>query len=90
MVTVIVPVVAKLLLIVGLSRLFGAPPGTALRTAFYLAQAGEFALVVNTILLYVVAKLTHNLVLDCFPWAFLGALVLSVISFVLSRVEKDL
>jgi CPA2 family monovalent cation:H+ antiporter-2 len=41
----IVPVAAKLLLIVGLERLFGAPLATALRTGFYLAQAGEFALV---------------------------------------------
>jgi CPA2 family monovalent cation:H+ antiporter-2 len=41
----IVPVVAKLALIVLLARLFGAPLATALRTGFYLAQAGEFALV---------------------------------------------
>ena len=41
----IVPVAAKLLLIVLLARLFGAPLATALRTGFYLAQAGEFALV---------------------------------------------
>src|SRR5206468_2466351 len=44
-VLLIVPVIAKLGLIVVLSRLFGAPLGTALRTGFYLAQAGEFALV---------------------------------------------
>ena len=41
----IVPVVVKLALIVVLSRMFGAPIGTSLRTGFYLAQAGEFALV---------------------------------------------
>ena len=41
----IVPVAAKLLLIVVLARGFGAPLATALRTGFYLAQAGEFALV---------------------------------------------
>ena len=40
-----VPVVTKLLLIVVLARAFGAPLPTALRTGFYLAQAGEFALV---------------------------------------------
>jgi K+:H+ antiporter len=39
------PVAGKLVLVVLLSRLFGAPLGTALRTGFYLAQAGEFALV---------------------------------------------
>jgi len=42
----IVPVVAKLVLIVVLARVFGAPLGSALRTGFYLAQAGEFALVI--------------------------------------------
>jgi CPA2 family monovalent cation:H+ antiporter-2 len=41
----LVPVVAKLVLIVALARAFGAPLGAALRAGFYLAQAGEFALV---------------------------------------------
>ena len=41
----IVPVVAKLLLVVILARIFRAPLGVALRTGFYLAQAGEFAIV---------------------------------------------
>jgi len=45
LVLLIVPVFAKLVLIVGLARLFGAPLGASLRTGFYLAQAGEFALV---------------------------------------------
>jgi monovalent cation:H+ antiporter-2, CPA2 family len=41
----IAPVVAKFVLIAALSRLFGSPLTTALRTGFYLAQAGELALV---------------------------------------------
>jgi CPA2 family monovalent cation:H+ antiporter-2 len=41
----VVPVAAKLGLIVVLARVFGSPLPTALRTGFYLAQAGEFALV---------------------------------------------
>jgi len=41
----LVPVCAKFMLIVALARGFGAPLSTALRTAFYLAQAGELALV---------------------------------------------
>src|SRR6185369_14062396 len=45
LVLLIGPVVAKLVLVVVLSRVFGQPLGTALRTGFYLAQAGEFALV---------------------------------------------
>jgi CPA2 family monovalent cation:H+ antiporter-2 len=43
------PVLAKLVLIVVLARGFGAPLPTALRTGFYLAQAGEFALVMLTL-----------------------------------------
>ena len=45
LVLLIGPVLAKLALIVVLSRAFGASMSTALRTGFYLAQAGEFALV---------------------------------------------
>ncbi|MEP7206085.1 MAG: monovalent cation:proton antiporter-2 (CPA2) family protein [Casimicrobiaceae bacterium] len=45
----VVPVAIKLALIVGLSRAFGAPPGVAWRTGLYLAQAGEFSLVLLTI-----------------------------------------
>jgi monovalent cation:H+ antiporter-2, CPA2 family len=39
------PVLFKVALVVVLARLFGAPLGTALRTGFYLGQAGEFAIV---------------------------------------------
>ncbi|MCB2016808.1 MAG: cation:proton antiporter, partial [Hydrogenophaga sp.] len=35
----------KIAMISGLTRLFGAPMGTALRTGLYLCQAGEFGLV---------------------------------------------
>lgn len=35
----------KLAVVVALARGFGAPPGTAWRTGFYLAHAGEFSLV---------------------------------------------
>jgi CPA2 family monovalent cation:H+ antiporter-2 len=39
------PVIAKFLLVAALARLFHAPPGVALRTGLYLAQAGEFGFV---------------------------------------------
>ncbi len=42
---VVIPVTAKFALIVALARAFKAPLATALRTGFYLAQAGELALV---------------------------------------------
>lgn len=41
----VVPVLAKFALILLLARLFGANTGTAMRTALYLAQAGEFGFV---------------------------------------------
>jgi CPA2 family monovalent cation:H+ antiporter-2 len=41
----LVPVAAKLVLVVLLARAFGSPLAAALRTGFYLAQAGELALV---------------------------------------------
>lgn len=44
-----VPVLFKLMLIVALARVFGAPLASALRTGFYLAQAGELALVMLTL-----------------------------------------
>lgn len=40
------PTLAKFALVALLARGFGAPPGTALRTGLYLAQAGEFGFVV--------------------------------------------
>ncbi len=70
----VVPVVAKLALIVALSRAFGAPPGTSLRTGFYLAQAGEFALV----LLAVAVNL--QLVPGTISQVVLAAMVLSMLS----------
>ncbi|MEO6748703.1 MAG: cation:proton antiporter [Casimicrobiaceae bacterium] len=45
----LIPVVGKLLLVTGLSRLFGAPRATAIRTGLYVAQAGELALVMLTL-----------------------------------------
>jgi len=41
----VLPVLAKLVLVVGLARAFGSPLGSALRVGFYLAQAGELAIV---------------------------------------------
>ena len=39
------PVFFKFVLVTALARTFGAPAGVALRTGLYLAQAGEFGLV---------------------------------------------
>ena len=66
--------IAKLVLIVALSRAFGAPVATALRTGFYLAQAGEFALV----LLALAAD--HRLLPPAVAQVVLAAMVLSMLS----------
>src|SRR5204862_3815935 len=70
----VVPVLAKLLLIVVLARVFGAPLGTALRTGFFLAQAGEFAIVM-------LALASDLSVLDAtFVQLALAAMVLSLLA----------
>ncbi len=45
---------------------------------------GLFTLVINAALFYLVAKLGLGLTVDNFGAAFLGALVLSIVSFILS------
>ncbi len=45
----VIPVLLKFGLIALLARLFGSPPGTALRAGFALAQVGEFGLVLLTL-----------------------------------------
>lgn len=46
----LVPVALKLAMITGLSRLFGASPGVAMRTGLGLAQAGEFGFVLMNLI----------------------------------------
>jgi len=70
----VVPVVAKLVLIVALSRVFGAPIGTSLRSGFYLAQAGEFALVLLAL------AVDQRLVPEPITQVVLAAMVLSMLS----------
>jgi monovalent cation:H+ antiporter-2, CPA2 family len=45
----LLPVFAKAALVAGLAWAFRAPPGVALRTGLYLAQAGEFGFVLLTL-----------------------------------------
>jgi CPA2 family monovalent cation:H+ antiporter-2 len=68
------PVIVKLALIVALSRLFGAPIGTSLRTGFYLAQAGEFALVMLAV------AVEGNLVSPTVTQVVLAAMILSMLA----------
>jgi len=69
----VVPVAAKLALIVLLARAFGAPLATALRTGFYLAHAGEFALVMLAL------ASSNALVPAAFMQVVLASMILSML-----------
>jgi CPA2 family monovalent cation:H+ antiporter-2 len=70
----LIPVIAKFALIVALARGFGSSLSTALRTGFYLAQAGELALVM-------LALATENrLVPRELAQPVLAAMILSMLS----------
>ena len=68
-----IPVGAKLVLVVLLARVFGAPLATALRTGFYLAQAGEFALVMLSL------ATDYRLVSPDFAQTVLVSMILSML-----------
>jgi CPA2 family monovalent cation:H+ antiporter-2 len=70
----VVPVLAKLAIVTVLARAFGAPLATSLRTGFYLAQAGEFALV-----LLALAN-GQGLVPPALAQPILAAMILSMLS----------
>jgi K+:H+ antiporter len=70
----VIPVIGKLLLVTGISRVMGAPRVTAIRTGLYVAQAGELALVMLTLA-------NVNEVLDLTTTQIvLAAMVLSMLS----------
>ncbi len=50
---------------------------------------GLFTLVVNAIVLWIVAALPTGLHVDGFGWTFIGALILSIVSFLLSHLVKE-
>jgi CPA2 family monovalent cation:H+ antiporter-2 len=70
----IVPVAAKLALVVLLARVFGSPLPVALRTGFYLAQAGEFALVMLTM------AVPYGLIRPELAQSVLAAMILSMLA----------
>jgi CPA2 family monovalent cation:H+ antiporter-2 len=83
----IVPVVAKLVLVVILARIFRAPLGVALRTGFYLAQAGEFAIVMLALAvdLAIVAPEFAQLVVAAMVLSMLAAPLLIQVAEPLAR-----
>ncbi len=69
------PVVIKVALAVLLARAFGATLGTALRTGFYLGQAGEFAIV-----LLAMASVDLGIIEATLSQLILAAMVLSMLA----------
>ncbi len=70
----VVPVLFKLMLIVGFARLFGAPLASSLRSGFYLAQAGELALVMLTL------ASNHAILEPALAQVVLAAMVISMLA----------
>ncbi|VVE64754.1 potassium transporter [Pandoraea captiosa] len=67
------PLVVKFTLIAGLARLFGSPPGTAIRTGLGLAQAGEFGFVLLNLVI------DRNLLDPSLSQAVLAGMLLSML-----------
>jgi CPA2 family monovalent cation:H+ antiporter-2 len=84
----VVPLAFKLALVAALARAFGAPLASSLRTGFYLAQAGELALVMLALANQsgVVAPAVVQVVLAAMVLSMLGAPV--VIQFSERIVRK--
>lgn len=68
------PILVKFALIAGLARLFRTPPGVALRTGLYLAQAGEFGFVLLTL------GAQHQLIAPQWVSPVLASMVLSMLA----------
>jgi CPA2 family monovalent cation:H+ antiporter-2 len=79
----LLPVLFKFGLVTGLTRLFGAQPGVALRTGLYLAQAGEFGFV-----LLALAK-QQSLLPQALQGPVLAAMVLSMLATPLIILFSD-
>ena len=68
------PVLFKFALVTALARLFGAAPGTAIRTGLYLAQAGEFGFVLLAL------ATERGLLPDTLQTPVLASMVLSMLA----------
>ncbi|MCW7538407.1 monovalent cation:proton antiporter-2 (CPA2) family protein [Aquabacterium sp. A7-Y] len=68
------PVVFKFVLVTALAKAFGSPTGVAMRTGLYLAQAGEFGLVLLNL------ATDHRLVEPALRSAVLASMVLSMLA----------
>lgn len=76
-------------LVLGIVNAVIRPVVVLLTLPLNLLTLGVFTFVVNALMLYIVSVVTHRLVLDSALAAFVGAIVLSVISFALSRLVAE-
>lgn len=76
-------------LVLGIVNAVLRPVVLLLTLPLNILTLGLFTLVVNALMLYVVAAATHQIVLASALAAFVGAIVLSVVSFVLSRLVAE-
>jgi putative membrane protein len=84
------PLVAALIfaIILGLLNAFLRPILLLLTLPLNLITLGLFTLVVNAIVFWLASRIDVGVHVDSFGAAFLGAAVVSVVSFVASRVLK--
>jgi putative membrane protein len=76
-------------LVLGIVNAVLRPVVLLLTLPLNILTLGLFTFVVNAFMLYIVAVTTHQIVLHSAVAAFVGAIVLSVISFVLSHLVAD-
>jgi putative membrane protein len=77
-------------LVLGIVNAVIRPVVLLLTLPLTILTLGIFTFVVNALMLYIVAVATHRLILDSPLSAFVGAIVLSVISFILSHLVRDI
>ena len=77
-------------LVLGIVNAVIRPVVLLLTLPLTILTLGVFTLVVNALMLYIVAGVTHRLmIVNFWPSAIVGAIVLSIISFILSHLVRD-
>jgi len=76
-------------LVLGIVNAVIRPVVLLLTLPLNILTLGLFTFVVNALMLYIVAAVTHRIQLAGALAAFVGAIVLSLISYVLTRVVED-
>src|SRR5579885_1210222 len=76
-------------LVLGIVNAVLRPIALLLTLPLNILTLGLFTFVINATMLYIVAAVTHRVRIDSFLSALVGAVVLSVISFILSHVVAE-